>query len=175
MADKRADLTVAGAYVEHDELVVQGCDLKHYRVRFADFPGLSELPKKQRDKFEIDDIGNHVFWPGHDVSIDLDAVRYKADIEFRKTKDDDALSNYKDFLGRAIEAVMSEHGLTQAIIKQRGGPDERHLYRLRRGQQDLTSAMIDRLSKAHRLTHEQYVRELIHACDDIVEEEAEKC
>ena len=172
--DRRADLTVASAYVEDDELVVQACDLQRYRVRFADFPGLSELPEKQRDKFEVDEVGNHVFWPGQNVSIDLDAVRYKVDSEFRKAKDKDALSDYKKFLGRAVEAVMSDHKLTQAVIRQRGGPDERHLYRLMKGQQDLTPTMIDRLCKAHGLSHEEYVRELVQACDDIVEQEAEE-
>jgi hypothetical protein len=170
--DKRAGTTVASAYIEDDQLVVQACDLKHYRARFADFSGLAELSKKQREQFAIDSAGNHVYWPGQNLSIDLDAIRYKVDDEFRRAKDKAALSDYKDFVGRAIQAVMSEHELTQAAVKRRGGPDERHLYRLMRGGQ-LTPTMIDRLAKAHRLSHKAYIHELLEACDNISEQEAE--
>src|SRR6202043_698688 len=121
----------------------------------------------------IDESGNHVFWPGQNVSLDLDVVRYRVDDEFRKAKDRDALLDYKEFLGRAIQTVMSNRGLTQAALKKRGGPPEGHLYRIERGDQELTSTMIDRLSKAHGLSHEHYVEELVQACDDIAEQEAE--
>jgi hypothetical protein len=170
--DKRAARTVASAYVEHDELVVQACDLKHYRISFNDFVGLAELSRKQREHFKIDEIGNHVFWPAHNVSLDLDAIRYKVDEEFRKAKDIDALTDYKDFLGRAIELVMDKHQLTQAAVKEKGGPAERHLYRIERGEQELTSAMIERLAKAHGLSSKNYIEELVAACDDIAEQAA---
>ncbi len=171
--EKRADSSIAGAYIDHDELVVQACDLKHYRVRFGDFVGLSELPTAQRKKFQIDEIGNHVFWPGRNVSIDLDVVRYKVDNEFRHAKDMDALSDYSEFLGAAIQKVLSKHRLMQAALKENGGPTERHLYRIERGEQELTSKMIDKLSKAHGLSSQKYIEELIAACDEIVEQEAE--
>jgi len=171
--DKRADITVASAYVENDELVVQACDLKQYRIRFADFAGLAELPKNRREEFQIDEMGNHVFWPGQNVSIDLDVIRYKVDDEFRKDKDMGALSDYREFLGRAIQNVMSKHRLTQAALKKKGGPAERHLYRIGRGDQELRFTMIERLAKAHGLSSKAYVEELVQACDDIVEEEAE--
>ncbi len=171
-SDKRADRTVASAYVEHDELVVQACDLKHYRVNFNDFVGLAELPKKRRERFQIDEKGNHVFWPKHNVSIDLDVVRYNVDEEFRRAKDMDALSDYKEFLGEAIRSVMAKHQLTQTILKEKGGPAQRHLYRIERGEQELTSTMIGRLSKAHGLCTKDYVDELVEACDDIAEQTA---
>ena len=171
--DKRASDSIASAYVEHDELIVQACDLKHYRVRFADFAGLAELPSAQRDKFKIDEMGNHVFWPERNVSIDLDAVRYKVDDDFRRANDLDALSDYRDFLGPAMRKVMLKYQLTQTGLKENGGPAERHLYRIGRGEQELTSTMIDRLSNAHGLTSQRYVEELIAACDEIVEHEAE--
>jgi antitoxin component HigA of HigAB toxin-antitoxin module len=171
--DGRAESSVASAYVEHDDLVLQACDLKHYRVRFDDFAGLAELPKGQRERFQIDEMGNHVFWPGRDVSIDLDVILYKVNDEFRHAKDMDALSDYKDVLGKAIRQVMSNHRLTQSSLKDRGGPAERHLYRIEHGEQELTATMIDRLSKAHGLSSQKYVHELIAACDEIVEEEAD--
>jgi plasmid maintenance system antidote protein VapI len=171
--DRRAESSIASAYVEHDELVVHACDLKHYRIRFADFVGLAELPKGQREHFQIDEIGNHIFWPGRDVSVDLDVVRYKVDDGFRHAKDMEALSDYKEFLGKAIRKVMSEYQITQSVLKEKGGPAERHLYRIERGEQELTSTMIDRLSNAHGLSSQEYVEKLIAACDDIVEQEAE--
>lgn len=171
--EKRADSSIASAYVEHDELVVQACDLKHYRVRFDDFAGLAELSKRQREQFQIDEIGNQIFWTGRNVSIDLDVVRYKVDDDFRHAKDMDALSNYSEYLGQAIRKVMSNHRLTQVALKEKGGPAERHLYRIERREQELTHTMIDRLSKAHGLDSQEYVQELIAACDEIVEEEAE--
>lgn len=171
--DKRAESSIASAYVESDELVVQACDLKHYRVKFAEFVGLAELPTRERERFQIDEFGNHVFWPSQNVSIDLDVVRYKADDQFRHAKDMDALSDYKDLLGKAILEVMSKHKLTQATLKQRGGPAERHLYRIGRSAQEITPTMIDRLSKAHGLSSDKYVEELIMACDEIAEMEAQ--
>lgn len=170
--DQRADRSIASAYVENDELILQSCDLRHYRIRFDDFTGLAELPKGQRDKFQIDEIGNHVFWPGRNIAVDLDVARYKVDNEFRQAKDMDALSDYKEFLGQAIQRVMSKYRLTQAVLKENGGPAERHLYRIERGEQELTSSMIDRLAKAHGLSSKQYVEELIATCDDIAEEQA---
>ncbi|MDZ4837526.1 MAG: hypothetical protein SGJ27_27385 [Candidatus Melainabacteria bacterium] len=171
--EKRASSTIAGAYVEHDELVVQSCDLKHYRVRFDDFAGLSEIPKGQRKQFRIDEAGNHLFWPGRNVSLDLDVVRYKVDKDFRHEKDMNALSDYRDYLGRAIRKVMSKHRITQAAIKENGGPAERHLYRIEHGEQELTPTMIDRLSSAHGLSSREYIEELIAACDEIAEHDAE--
>lgn len=170
--DKRAENSIASAYVDNDELVVQSCDLKHYRVKFDDFVGLAGLPTQQREQFQIDEHGNHVFWPSRNVSIDLDVVRYKVDKDFRHQKDLDALSDYRDFLGQAIRKVMTKHRLTQATLRDRGGPAERHLYRIERGTQELTPAMIDRLSQAHGLSSDKYIAELIAACDEIVEDEA---
>lgn len=171
--EKRADASIAGAYVESDELVVQACDLKHYRVNFNDFVGLDKLPKQHRDRFEIDEIGNHVFWPGRNVAIDLDVIRYKTDKAFRHSKNMQALADYEDFVGKAIREVMAKHNLTQATLKDRGGPAERHLYRIGHHEQELTASMIDRLAKAHGLSPDKYVEELIAACDDIAEAEAE--
>jgi hypothetical protein len=171
--EKRADSSIARAYVENDELVVQACDLKRYRIRFEDFVGLAQLPKGQRTQFEIDELGNHISWTKRNVSIDLDVIRYRLDDDFRHARDMNALSDYQDFLGQAIRLVMSRHRLTQTALKERGGPTERHLYRIARGEQELTSSMIDRLSNAHRLTSKKYVEELIAACDEIVEQAAE--
>jgi antitoxin component HigA of HigAB toxin-antitoxin module len=100
-------------------------------------------------------------------------ARYKVDDKFRHAKDIDALSDYKDFLGKAIRRVMSNHRLTQSSLKNRGGPSERHLYRIEHGEHELTATMIDRLSKAHGLPSQKYVDELIAACDEIGEEEAD--
>jgi len=170
--EKRAENSIASAYVEHDELVIQGCDLKHYRVRFDDFVGLAKLSKAQREQFRIDESGNHIVWTKHNISIDLDVVRYKIDDEFRHYRDMAALSDYREFLGQAIRKVMSDHRLTQAALKAKGGPAERHLYRIERGEQELTHTMIDRLSKAHELDSQRYIEKLIAACDEIVEQEA---
>lgn len=171
--DKRANSSIASAFIENDEIVIQACDLKHYRVRFSDFAGLDKLPKKHRERFQIDDFGNHLYWPGYNISIDLDVVRYRLDSTFRHTKNMDALSDYKEYLRKAIRKVMSNFGLTQAAVKANGGPAARHLYRIEHGEQELTAAMIDRLSCAHGLSSDVYIEELIAACDEIVEEEAE--
>lgn len=170
--ERQADIKIANAYVEQDDLIVQACDLKRYRIKFADFAGLAELPKGQRKQFQIGANGNQIFWPGTNTTIDLDVVRYKVDEQFRKAKNSDALSDYKDYLGQAIKAVMSTHHLTQAALRESGGPAERHLYRIERGEQELTSAMIDRLATAHGLSSQDYIDELVMACDQIVEEEA---
>lgn len=170
---RRAENNIASAYVENDELVVQACDLQHYRVKFSDFVGLDRLSKKQCHHFEIDEFGNHIYWRGLNVSIDLDVVRYKVDDTFRHAKEMDALSDYKEFLGKAIRKVMSNHRLTQAAIKEKGGPAARHLYRIAQGEQELTSTMIDRLANAHQLSSGEYIEELIAACDEVVEAEAE--
>lgn len=171
--DKRAAGTIAGAYVESDELVVQACDLKHYRIHFKDFPSLADLPKDQRKNFKIDAMGNHIFWPKHDASIDLDVIRYHQNDDFRKAMDMDALAEYKEFLGPAIEALMKKHRLTQATVKAKGGPTERHLYRLASREQELTSNMIDKLAKAHGISSKDYVNELVAACDSVVAKDAE--
>ncbi|MBS2005601.1 MAG: hypothetical protein JST01_01080 [Cyanobacteria bacterium SZAS TMP-1] len=164
--------SIASAYTEQDELVVQACDLKRYRIRFADFVGLATLPTAQRNKFQIDATASHIFWPGRDVAIDLDTIRYNSDHEYRRAKNHDALSDYKEFLGKAIAKVMQQHRLTQADIKSKGGPTERHIYRLARGEQDITSTMIERLAEAHGLPPQKYIEELLKACDQITEEEA---
>jgi len=171
--DKRAESSIASAYVENEEFVVQACDLKHYRIKFKDFVGLSELTQDQREHFEIDEFGHDIRWTKQNVSIDLDVVRYKVDREFKHAKDMDALADYKDYLSRAIRMVMSDHGLTQAQLRKKGGPSERHLYRIEHSELELTSNMIDRLAKAHGLASNDYIDELIEACDAITEEEAD--
>jgi plasmid maintenance system antidote protein VapI len=172
--DKRAEISIAGAYVDGDELLLQSCDLKRYRVKFADFKGLAELPKEKRTKFQIDEIGDRLYWPSDNVSIDLDVIRYRVDKEFRYAKDIAALSDYQDFLGQAIQSTMTKYGLTQAALAERGGPTARHLYRIARGQQRLTSAMIDKIANAHGLLSEEYIAELVHTCDELAEQAAER-
>ncbi len=169
--DKRESLSIASAFVEGDELVVQSCDLTRYRVKFSDFAGFSKLPKTQRAKFKIDRHGHQISWIDYDLSLDLDVIRYKVDYEFRNERNMAALSDYESFLGEAIKVVMKKNHLTQTLLKNRNGPSERHLYRIETGQQELNSKMIERLASAHELSTEDYIEQLISACDEIAERE----
>lgn len=171
--EKTERLMIASAYVDGDDLVVQACDLERYRINFKDFVGLSDLPDEGRANFTIDEIGDRLSWPAHNVSIDLDVIRYKVDSAFRTAKDMNALADYKEYLGQAIRSLMSRHKLTKSTVAARGGPTERHLLRIEQGAV-VTYTTLEKLSKAHRTSTECYIQELIEECDILVEAAAEE-
>ena len=62
------------------------CDHTLFRVGFEEMPALKCIPEEQRSLFTLSSEGSYIHWPEADVHIDLDAVRYLKDDEWRKKK-----------------------------------------------------------------------------------------
>ena len=73
---------IADASVVDDRLFVISCAIDRYEVSFDQVPALKSIPEATY-KFEIDEDGSFVHWPGPDIHIDLDAIRGAIDPESR--------------------------------------------------------------------------------------------
>ena len=144
---------IADAVALPDRLLVIGCDLKRLEVPFNALPALKKLSAAGRAAFELDPDGSFLFWPGADVHLDLDSLRYAADPAFRAQAQAEGLRSHAR-LGQAIAELRSQLNLSASDIP---GVSERQLRRVEKGQSLPRSTTLAKLAKAHNLTLPAYL------------------
>ncbi|MCE2433356.1 MAG: hypothetical protein J4F29_10610 [Candidatus Latescibacteria bacterium] len=134
-----------------DQLIV-ACDHTLFRVGFEEMPALESIPEKQRSSFTISSEGSYIHWPEADLHIDLDAVRYLKDDEWREKKDRERLMSDIRF-GEAVAAFRKQCGLKQADIH---GLSERHVRRIEKGGRTKVDTL-GILARSHGLSLKVYL------------------
>lgn len=146
---------IADASAVDDRMFIVSCALDRYEVPFDKVPAMKSIPHDQRSKFEIDEDGSFIHWPGPDIHIDLDAVRAALDPDSRaKAEASKATRNHR--YGAAIATIRLARGLKQSDIK---GLSERHVRRIEKGE-GATSEALRRLAEAHGLSLDRYLGEI---------------
>ncbi len=108
---------------------------------------MKRIPEEQRSSFTLSSEGSYIHWPEADVHIDLDAVRYLKDDEWREKKDQERLM-YDIRFGEAVAAFRKQCGLKQAEIQ---GLSERHVRRIEKGERTKVDTL-GVLARSHGLS-----------------------
>lgn len=149
------DKLIAAAEVSQGTLLIVTCAFRTLEVAFDDVRSLQTIPSEMRNSFEISSEGSYIHWPAMDVHLDVDAIRYATDEDWRLTQDALRLSEDKR-IGKAIQQLRLATGLRQTDI-----PDlsERQVRRVESGAR-VTLSVLKQLSTAHGLSLQEYLRSL---------------
>ena len=143
---------VADASMIGNRLFVVDCGLGKVEIPFDALPALKQIPKEERNAFEIAADGSYIHWPASDIHLDLEAIRYAADPDWRK-RADIARVRHDERLGAAIAAVRTAHGLRQSDIP---GLSERQVRRIESGGRTKVSTL-ELLARAHGMDLDEYL------------------
>ena len=152
---RAATRLIADATVVRD-LLIQSCDFKLYRFPFDSVRALKKLPATHRDSFEIASDGSYLHWPEHDIHLDLDALRYATDPQFRDEKDRQRALHNERF-GVSVAAFRRERGLTQTNMP---GISEREIRRIEKGETFPRTSTLEVIAEAHGLNLRDYIAEI---------------
>jgi hypothetical protein len=146
---------IADASIADDLLFVTSCAMEPFEVPLDKISALRSLRPSDRSKFEIDDDGSFLHWPGPDIHLDLDSIRVAIDPSARRRAfEAKAIRNLR--YGKAIARLRLEKGLKQSDIS---GLSERQVRRIERGESS-GSESLSRMAAAHGMSFDQYLNEL---------------
>jgi DNA-binding XRE family transcriptional regulator len=148
-----ADQLIATATVAGNSLLVQTCDFTLHTIPFESLKALRVI--SNRERFVIARDGSYVHWPEQDIHLDMDALRYAIDPDWREKKDRERLLHNKRF-GAAVEVLRKDFNLTQADFF----PDvsEREIRRIEKGEILPRVATLNSIAKKHGLVLNDYLR-----------------
>ena len=149
------DYLIADATRVGDKLIVVNCAMDSFEVPFEAIPALKPLGDRERSDFTIADDGSYLHWSSADVHLDLDAIRYYTDPEWRAEQDQERLVADVGF-GKAIASLRRESGLRQADI---GSLSERQLRRIEKGSRPRLESL-KALAEAHGVSLNDYLNRL---------------
>lgn len=150
------DKLMASALLEDGKLVVWSCEPKRYVVAVSEIPALAAMNPKHLTDLELNESGSRLRWDKADVDLNLDAIRYHTDPKAKKAQDQVRRHEAARY-AEAIRAFREERGLKQTDIE---GLTERQVRRVEQGENIPRSGTLEKLSAAHGLSMEQYLREL---------------
>jgi hypothetical protein len=122
---------------------------------FDEVPAMKFIPKAKRSRFEVDEDGSYIHWPGPDIHLDLDAIRAAINPEWR-AKAEIVKTTRNQRYGAAIAKLRAAKGLKQSDIQ---GLSDRHVRRIEKGE-GTTSEALRRLAKAHGVSLDKYLEEV---------------
>lgn len=150
------DRSVVDAWWEGDTFVVISSTFERLRVPLQALPKLGKADREDRKQFDIDEYGDFVYWPSHDVHMGWSQFQQAADPAARLRAEQKSAS-FNERYGRAIRYLREAANLNQRDIK---GLDERTIRRIEKGGTRATCTAISKLAKAHRMTPSQYMAEV---------------
>jgi hypothetical protein len=148
------------AWVEGECLVLLSPAFERLSVPLAKLTKLVGKSAKEIEAFEIDADGRFLFWPHADVHLGWEQMRQIVDPAAAVAAMEKTAQFNRDY-GSAIRTLREEKGLKQAAID---GLSERHVRRIERGEQPVTSAALRALAKAHDMPVEEYLKEVARRC-----------
>ena len=147
------DKLIADAVALPDRLLVVSCALDRLEVPFSSVRVLSEMAPEERPVFEVDADGSYLYWPGADVHLDLESLRFAVDERTRGQAQLDAAKKSKR-VGAAIAELRRRRGLASAGI---GGLSDRQVRRIEQGLCVPRTATFEKLALAHEMTLSEYL------------------
>lgn len=146
---------IADASIADDRLFVTSCAMEPFELPADSISVLRSVPLSDRSKFEIDEDGSFLHWPGRNIHLDLDTIRVAIDPAARKRAfDAKAVRNVR--YGKAIAQLRLEKGLKQSDIP---GLSERQVRRIERGESSGYESL-SRMAAAHGMSLDQYLNKL---------------
>jgi len=143
---------IANATVVNDRLLVLNCVLERFELSFDDVAALGRIPKTDRSGFEISEDGSYLHWPREDVHLNMDAIRYITDSDWRQREDTRRVTADENF-GAAVARLRKELDLRQRDITRLSA---RQVSRIENGARPSYESL-NALAIAHRMTVNQYL------------------
>lgn len=147
---------IARANVAGDKLLVMSCALQSFELSFDDLAPLRKIAKSQRANFRISESGSYIHWESGDIHLDIDAIRYTLDEDWRRKCDLEQITHDKKF-GQAVASVRNVHKLGQSDIE---GVSDRQLRRIENEGARPSVATLSALAKAHKTDLNKYLEQL---------------
>ena len=150
-----ADQLIADARVVDDRLLVVSCAMNQTELPFDAIPALSRLPEEDRPQFKVAKDGSYLRWPTSDVDLDLEAIRYYTDDNYRQRANRERLMRDEQF-GASVAAVRKRYELRQTDVE---GLSARQVRRVEKGK-SASLAALEKLARAHGLETNEYLEEI---------------
>ena len=153
------DDTIAAAWVEADNLIVESCAIKRYSVAFNSISALAKISANDRLKFRMHEFGNYLYWPNYDIHLNIESIKYHTDKKYREEKAFEQIAYNKNY-GQAIAQLRKRYGLTQKQIETSSNISARQLYRVESAGYKPTIMLLEKLAAAHKLELNEYLNAL---------------
>jgi len=145
---------IARASITSESLLVLNCALESFEVPLSKILVLNKIPRKELPKFS--ESGSYIHWPGADIHLDIDSIRYIIDDNWRRRCDLETITHNKKF-GRAIGIVRKKHNLSKENI---ANLSDRQLRRIENEGAHPSVSTLAELAKAHKMELNAYLNEL---------------
>lgn len=154
-----SDRAILDAWLEGGNLVVLSPAFERLRVPLARLPGLRGATRAQLGAFELDEYGDFLYWPSHDVHIGWCELLQVVDPKARLRAEQKSVDFNRRY-GDAIRRLREASGLAQAAVR---GLSERTVRRIEQGKTRATVRALTKLAEAHRLSANEYMQRLAQA------------
>ena len=150
--------SIVDAWWEENTLVVVSPTTEGFRklrVPVEKLPVLQKLSQAERERFEIDEEGTFLYWPGGDIHLGWEQFAYAMD-PAASLKARQQVKAFNQAYGSAIRKLRREKGLRQSDVE---GLTARQVGRIESGRRATLSAL-QKLAAAHGLSINDYLDDL---------------
>lgn len=144
--------SIAAATTWDDRLLVVTCAFDEFEIGFGAYPALRGIPAGQRARFEVEDDGMFLHWPGEHVHLTVDDLRLATDPELRARAQARRVTHDQAF-GAAVRALRESLGIPQSRV---AGLSARHVRRIENGYVPGEDALVA-LATAHGMDPDTYL------------------
>ena len=147
---------ILDARVNGNLLHVVSTDFDRLDVPINEIPAFRNRKSDTVQKFEIDEDGSFIYWPGLDVHLGWRQLQQVVDPDAAFK----AMQKHQEFnarYGRAVRTVRKKAGIKPVDVQ---GLSDKQLRRIEKGECRLTSNAIAALAKAHKLAPNDYLEKL---------------
>ncbi len=145
--------TIADAWWEADEFVVWSPIYERLKVSVEQLPKLNQASPDELAQYDIDEHGEFIYWPSHDVHMGWSQFEQAVDPQSQLRAQQKSAKFNKKY-GEAIKTFREEKGLRQADIC---GLDSRTIRRIEHGVIRATSNALGKLAIAHEMQVNEYL------------------
>lgn len=144
--------SIAAATTWDNRLLVVTCAFDEFEIGFDAYPALRGIPAAERARFEIEQDGMFLYWPGAKVHLTADDLRLATNPDLRARAEVRRVTHDRAF-GAAVRALRESLGITQARVE---GLSARHLRRIENGYVPGDEAIVA-LAAAHGMDPDAYL------------------
>ena len=144
--------SIAAATTWDDRLLVVTCAFDEFEIGFDAYPALRSISVSGRARFDVEEDGMFLYWPGAKVHLTVDDLRLATHPELRARAQVRRVTHDQAF-GAAVRALRESLGIAQSRVQ---GLSARHLRRIENGSVPGDEAIVA-LAAAHGLDAETYL------------------
>ena len=154
--------SIFDAYWKGEVLVVTSPFFERLHVPLDTIPKIRRASQTDRERFVIDEFGDHVYWPSHDVHMGWGQFLQVVDPQ-SKLRAEQRSEQFNRVYGAAIREFREQTKLRQSDID---GINERTVRRIENGKTRATATAIAALAKAHHMLPKDYMDRLADLTGD---------